>query len=1065
MNRPRSSYLCLLALWPISAVWLAAAPSPQTSSDSDQPVELSPFVVQVERDVGFVAASSVAGGRLAGDLKDTPVAYSVQTREFIDALGLTNISEASQWAVNTASVVDYGASEVFGATTQISIRGGGSAATQRDFFPFSVNYDSYNLERIDYARGPNAVLFGNGDYSGTINAVSRSARTDRSFGDLKLSYGSWDNARVTVDANAALNKTLALRFDGVLQDRDGWRKFEMERKKAATLAAVVNLTSTTQLRLQGEVGKIERNSPFTTFFDRFTGWDGATVLTTLIPTAGLPSDANAKGYSQYGNATTPVFAFAPAFGGTLDISRTAQTLGGNAATVVPVGGVVVVGPTANVAGQPFNEGLNLPASRFDKAIAGSKFRYPDRTYAVSTNNPSFVQTFRSFSGFLTQQIGENLFASVDANYSKETRPTEYINNRGTPNVYIDINQNLPDGTANPEFLQPYSEGYRLKFSVGSERKSARAALAYVAKKTRFGDFSLNGSWQHSTSTTVTDPYVYVVKRNADPRLWSNTSYNDAVIYRYYWDQKDYPTPEIGSMTYKGVTYPAGWVKDIANGSATPNISYTTLNTLQLAAKAKLFNGRIHLVGAGRHDEYVGRTQLSKLPGDYPADWNGRDYVWRPAAPADYASLTYVPKNASGTPTGAALPATARPRTGIVQQAQYANDRFQDDFSPPDVRVRPDTYTLGVVGYVTRDLGAFYNYSTTFNPSAARQSIFNTFYGPQVAAEWDAGLRHSLAGGKLSVSLGYYQGRQTGQVFDPSLTPQSNLNTIILASPRAVAPPAPAANQGNSRGVAPVPRFFDTRDLVDHGWEFEVVANPTKSWRITFNAAMPRAYQTNVSRDFTRYMQANDTALRQVVADAGVLIDGTTGVATVDTSVPTNVRSPDAGNVASAWNSLNSIRANIVTGEQLVSRMPLYSGNLFTDYTFREGVLKQLKLGIGVNYRGRQAIGYHGADTVVNPANATQGVDDPSVDALDPVYVHGYTVFTAVVGYNWKLNRRHSMQLELKVDNLLDYSEPLYVNTLQRPVGGNLATPARVATPAQLTYLTPRNVTLTASIRF
>jgi len=464
---------------------IASELAPTKAAMASETITLTPFQVSTDRDVGFVAASSLAGGRLSGDLKDTPVAYSVQTREFIDALILTNISEASQWTVNSANVVDYGAAEVFGATTQISIRGGGSAATQRDFFPFAVNYDSYNLERIDYARGPNAVLFGNGDYSGTINAVSRFARTDRNFGDLKVSYGSWNNARMSVDANAALNKKVGVRLDAVYQDRDGWRKFERERKKAATLATTINITQTTQLRLQAEIGSIQRNTPFTTFFDRFSGWDGATVLTTLVPTAGLPADANAKGYRQYGSATTPVFMFAPAFGGTLDISRTAQTLGGNSSATVPVGGVLVVGPTANIDGQPFNEALNLPPSRLDKVIAGSKFRYPSRTYAVSTNNPSFVQDFRSFSGFFTQRIGDSLFASVEGNYSKERRPTEYINNRGTPFTFIDINQNLPSGAANPEFLQPYNEGYRLRFKVGAERKSARAALAYVAQKTKW----------------------------------------------------------------------------------------------------------------------------------------------------------------------------------------------------------------------------------------------------------------------------------------------------------------------------------------------------------------------------------------------------------------------------------------------------------------------------------------------------------------------------------------------------------------------------------------------------
>jgi hypothetical protein len=40
-----------------------------------------------------------------------------------------------------------------------------------------------------------------------------------------------------------------------------------------------------------------------------------------------------------------------------------------------------------------------------------------------------------------------------------------------------------------------------------------------------------------------------------------------------------------------------------------------------------------------------------------------------------------------------------------------------------------------------------------------------------------------------------------------------------------------------------------------------------------------------------------------------------------------------------------------------------------------------------------------------------------------------------------------------------------VATVQRPAGGNILQPARVATPTNLYYLTPRNYTLTAALRF
>jgi len=85
------------------------------------------------------------------------------------------------------------------------------------------------------------------------------------------------------------------------------------------------------------------------------------------------------------------------------------------------------------------------------------------------------------------------------------------------------------------------------------------------------------------------------------------------------------------------------------------------------------------------------------------------------APADWAKLTFVPKDAVGNPTGPAQPAErpARPVNGAqLRLAQYANDRFRDDStargsSPPYRRIRsaaPSRHEW---------LGLYANAATTF----------------------------------------------------------------------------------------------------------------------------------------------------------------------------------------------------------------------------------------------------------------------------------------------------------------------------------------------------------------
>ena len=86
------------------AVFAQSAARPVPASAAAQPpgkdiVHVSPLVVVADKDDGFVAATSLAGGRLATALRDTPVAYSVITRDLLDALNLSDTESALAWSV------------------------------------------------------------------------------------------------------------------------------------------------------------------------------------------------------------------------------------------------------------------------------------------------------------------------------------------------------------------------------------------------------------------------------------------------------------------------------------------------------------------------------------------------------------------------------------------------------------------------------------------------------------------------------------------------------------------------------------------------------------------------------------------------------------------------------------------------------------------------------------------------------------------------------------------------------------------------------------------------------
>src|SRR4051812_8341759 len=227
-----------------------AAEAPPSRPPADEPVALSPFVVNTEQDQGFVATSALAGGRLATPLKDTPVAYSVLTKEFLDAFNINDLTEAVQWSVNTTFNPGNNTDQGFGFSPAINITMRGAAPSEsnypmRNFFPYNSNTDSYALDRFDFARGPNAILFGAAQFGGTPSAITKQALVNKTVRDVKVQVGSWNHMRATVDVNQPINHEAAVRAAAMWDRGDTWRENEWRRKKGIFLTGTYNLSAST----------------------------------------------------------------------------------------------------------------------------------------------------------------------------------------------------------------------------------------------------------------------------------------------------------------------------------------------------------------------------------------------------------------------------------------------------------------------------------------------------------------------------------------------------------------------------------------------------------------------------------------------------------------------------------------------------------------------------------------------------------------------------------------------------------------------------------------------------
>jgi hypothetical protein len=464
---------------------------------------------------------------------------------------------------------------------------------------------------------------------------------------------------------------------------------------------------------------------------------------------------------------------------------------------------------------------------------------------------------------------------------------------------------------------------------------------------------------------------------------------------------------------------------------------------------------------------------------------------RQAPPADYQTLTYFPKTAAGVVNGPETPADTRPRTLVagvnVPQPQYKGDRFRDDFDTPNVEKALNTKSIGAVINATSWLGVYGNRSTTFDFNPAYLTINGTLIPPTASESTDAGVRITLPNGRLSMSFGWYKAFQKNAWTTTGTAAGGFTGDYTTIGDSPVIGDV-AGNGHNKRDfkITAGNNIVTSYTNDTHGYEFEATANLTRGWRLILNAGYTNAASIDLGLDMAAYAPAHDAVVRQILADSGIIIDSRTNQASIDPAYndPTKINQTKVQASADAWNDLqNTVLPNLTAKSSQKLAQPQSSkwvGNLATDYRFAAGRLQGLRVGVGVNYRGGQVIGYRGSDTIQDPNNPAQAIDDPTVDGSTPFYAKGYYTTTGTVSYTLRLkeSKRYfpkTVQFDLTIENLVGRHAPVYGYTgvqaqntpsvILAPRNGSITDPARISIPGNFAYLPPRNFMLSAKMDF
>jgi len=1075
-SAPRSFFSGLgaglgLALAAAGFSWAQTAPivaiTSQKTSEEAGAITLTPFTVNSDRDTGFAAASALAGGRLATDLRDTPAAYSVINREFIDALNLTDLQSAQNWTTGATFTSDIGTFNFTTFTVRYSSRGVTAGQQLRNFFPVNSDNDSYALERYDFGRGANSILFGNGSLGGVSSSTTKRARVDRAFQDVKLSAGSWSLMRATLDVNQPLGDKAAVRVAGVGQHVLGWRQKEFDKRKGVFVTATANPFRNTQIRIEAEAINRELNAPINNLQDQLSGWDGRTTFGTPASlngaTAAQITALQAQGVARRA-ANYNVYDPYNGFNAISSYSNEAITLGGGTTATTPIAGFVSGSNAAfGLANTNLLEVMNVPGNRFDVAEANSYFRRPSRRFSINQDGPLLETTFRDVQATIEQRLGDFYF-EVAAEINKNSNSTNGEQNRGANATYLDINRVLPNGQPNAHFLQAYGDGNFFRGFRHYDYNNLRAAVAWK-RDTRWGKFSVNTLVGENKNHYTLSYQWLSLAQGSDTLAWLNGTTADVKIRRYwnepsrpFVDLAGKPIPYYDPNTRTTSIVTPRWVIDHTRFD-TESVNDASYRYGLAALNAKFWQDRIILLGAIRRDRYFSQSQQMAVNGDYPTDRDPLSAFLKPLAPPDFSALAYVPVDAQGR-AQPPVPAVTRPRlAGGVRDPRYTQYRFQDDYNAPALVGYQNTKSLGTVVHLLNWFSPSVNYAETFNPQKAYAlQLGGGLVRPTVSTGWNYSARLEFFQRKLDVNLTHYRSEE---INNPQGVSGFPYNTLLQATPVG------STEDLNKRGV---PLFISGTDLQDRqatGYEVEVTANLVKGLRIIGSASRPNVYGANAFQLTRAYIEKNLGNFKTIAQDAGAKIDAS-NVATVDTAIPADTR-PDAQVAADAYNTIVTNYQNLNITRTTGLNQPLYK--LFGDYAVQAGTYKGLRVGAGLQYRGREVLGNRGADTIVDPTNPARAIDDPARSSSTLIYSpKADMTVTTTLGYLCRF-QKHQVQLQLVINNLLN-DRTVYWTTstngaatgAMRPREGNYNSPAREAVPVGFGQKTPVNFNLSAAWR-
>ncbi|MEO7600529.1 MAG: TonB-dependent receptor plug domain-containing protein [Opitutus sp.] len=442
-------------------------------NESDEVVHLSPFEVTTANDQGYRAQNSLSGTRLNSNLEDIAGSVSVVTKQQLIDTAAIDINDIFLYEVGTEGTGQYtdlsndGRGEydnVSGNPNTSNRMRGLSAANIADggfASSSSIPLDTYNIDSVEIARGPNSNLAGLSEAGGTVNIVRSSAKTNKDSNQVLTRFDSYGGGRASIDINRVLVKDkLAVRVSALYNEGAFIRKPSIDRTDRQQLALTFRPFKSTTLK-----ASYERFNEYAQRANTITPKD----TISLWRANGSPTwDAEPGNvtYTVNGVRSAPVTAM-PAnlgIGFTTQTPRLLQMIDNNQIEYIMLAAAPVNAALKTGSLQRWTINSNestLPGGLFKIPGVSDKSLYDWTDVNLSAANVERQQA-RTLNVSLDQTVIDTRRQRLTANLAyrgeDQDRYTRTLIGQqdGVGNtLYMDTNARLVDGRVNPNFLHPY----------------------------------------------------------------------------------------------------------------------------------------------------------------------------------------------------------------------------------------------------------------------------------------------------------------------------------------------------------------------------------------------------------------------------------------------------------------------------------------------------------------------------------------------------------------------------------------------------------------------------------